>query len=132
VQIPFSASRKFQRKTLLYTSGLGMMIFIFMAALLVRNMEGFTSTRNFLNTPKMNQTMPVSEDETSQAEFYLLLSILCYNSFSALGVMILPWTLITELYPIQVTKNIFTPNFDWKFSHQTFCRRQEARWVAVR
>jgi hypothetical protein len=83
-----------------------MMVFISIAALLVRNMEGFTSTRNFLSTPKANQTM-VDEKETYE-EIYLLVSILCYNSFSAMGVMILPWTLISELYPIQVTNNIFT------------------------
>lgn len=90
------------------------MIFIFIAALLVRNMDGLTSTRNFLSTPKVNQTMAV-ERETYE-EVYLLVSILCYNSFSALGVMILPWTLISELYPIQVTNNILTTLCDWKIS----------------
>jgi hypothetical protein len=83
-----------------------MMTFIFIAALLVRNMEGFTSTRNFLSAPKVNQTM-VDEKE-SFGEVYLLVSILCYNSFSAFGVMILPWVLISELYPIQVINNILT------------------------
>lgn len=39
----------------------------------------------------------------SYHEVFLLISILCYNSFSASGVMVLPWTLISELYPIQVS-----------------------------
>jgi hypothetical protein len=100
----FSASRKFHRKTLLYVSGLGMMISIFIAALLVQNMEGSASTSNFLSNPKVKQT--IENERESFDEVYLLVSILVYNSFSALGVLILPWTLITELYPIQVTKHL--------------------------
>jgi hypothetical protein len=98
-----------------------MMIFIFIAALLVQNMEGFTSTRNFLSAPKVNETM-VDERET-YGEVYLLVSILCYNSFSAMGVMILPWTLISELYPIQVTNNILTTLYDEKISSVFCCHR---------
>lgn len=100
----FRASRKHHRKTLLYISGLGMMVFMFIAAILVRNMDGFSSTRNFLDAPKAmttNRTVSSVGDE-GYHEVYLLISILCYNSFSAIGVMILPWTLISELYPIQV------------------------------
>lgn len=100
------ASRKCHRKTLLYISGLGMMIFIFIAAILVRNMEGFSSTHSFLDAPRStaNQTKdPIEATENgSHLEISLLISILCYNSFCALGVIILPWTLISELYPIQV------------------------------
>jgi hypothetical protein len=86
-----------------------MMIFMIIAALLVRNMEGFGSPRNFLSTSKMNQTM--ADENESYDEVYLLVSILSYNSFSAIGVLILPWTLITELYPIQVTENTFSRKF---------------------
>jgi MFS family permease len=93
------ASRKYHRKTLLYISGVGMTVFIFIAAILVRNMDGFASTQNFLNSPKVTTT---GGGEGSYHEVLLLISILCYNSFSASGVMILPWTLISELYPIQV------------------------------
>lgn len=100
------ASRKCHRKTLLYISGLGMMIFIFIAAILVRNMEGFSSTHSFLDAPRStaNQTRDSIEavGSGSHLEISLLISILCYNSFCALGVIILPWTLISELYPIQV------------------------------
>lgn len=100
--IASGASRKCHRKTLLYISGLGMMISIFTAAILVQNMEGFSSTRNFLGTQRLdNPTMVVSKGGNHR-EVYLLVSILCYNSFSAMGVMILPWTLISELYPIEV------------------------------
>lgn len=96
------ASRKCHRKTLLYISGLGMMIFIFIAAILVRNMDGFSSTRSFLNTQESPKAPDGgATDDGSFDEVYLLISILCYNSFSAVGVMILPWTLISELYSIE-------------------------------
>lgn len=88
-----------------------MMTFIFIAALLVRNMDGFTSTQGFLNSHKttLNQTILTTDEKENEGnnEVYLLISILCYNSFSALGVMILPWTLISELYPIQVSDEMY-------------------------
>lgn len=88
-----------------------MMTFIFIAAILVRNMVGLSSTQNFLGAPTPtavnNQTIESegggSGKSDSYDEVYLLISILCYNSFSAVGVMILPWTLISELYPIEVS-----------------------------
>lgn len=88
-----------------------MMIFIFIAAILVRNLDGFSSTQNFLNSPKFSTTNHTLDNvgfeegkvNESYNEVYLLISILCYNSFGALGIMILPWTLISELYPIQVS-----------------------------
>lgn len=73
-------------------------------------MDGFASTQSFLNSQsalKGNSTAAVEESGGSHGELYLLISILLYNSFSAVGVMILPWTLISELYPIQVS-NIAT------------------------
>lgn len=100
------ASRKCHRKTLLYISGLGMMIFIFIAAILVRRMEGFSS-QSFLNAQTSIEIQTVvGGARESYDEVYLLISILCYNSFSAIGVMVLPWTLISELYPIKVSYRI--------------------------
>lgn len=122
------ASRKLHRKTLLYISGLGMAVFIFIAAELVRRTEGFSSGRNFLHasryTTEINQTfvaanttaissdisysttmmMTLDSDESVSGnnEIYLLVSVLLYNTFAAAGIMILPWTLISELYPIEV------------------------------
>jgi hypothetical protein len=78
-----------------------MAFFIFIAAVLVRRMDGFTSAQRFLDAPKVER----GEGDHSAGSYHevlLLISILCYNSFSASGVMILPWTLISELYPIQV------------------------------
>jgi hypothetical protein len=98
-----------------------MMIFIFIAGLLVRNMEDVSNstTRNFLSlqittssSSSSNATMFSSNDNideenlfrNEQMSVYLLCSILSYISFSSLGVMILPWTLTSELFPIEVSE----------------------------
>lgn len=91
---------------LLYISSLGMMIFIFGAGLLVEGMDDTFDTRNFLNSKESsfvdkNET----EEGTNLREIYLLIMILCYIAFSSLGVMVLPWTLISELFPIEVNDN---------------------------
>lgn len=117
-----------------------MTVFIFIAAELVRNMEGFSAERNFLHAPRwslaeINQNSHAnnssataivsdklfqhgsggssgangsssfsSDDNGGNNEIYLFVSILLYNTFAASGVMILPWTLISELYPIEVRR----------------------------
>lgn len=43
-----------------------------------------------------------SNGGTNFNEVLLLLSILGYVCFGALGVLIIPWTLISELFPIEV------------------------------
>lgn len=86
------------------------MIFIFMAGILVRNIDGFLDRRDFLNVQiPSNDSLKVNETDMDHrqhqhGEIYLLITILCYISFSSLGVMILPWTLISELFPIEVSK----------------------------
>jgi hypothetical protein len=99
-------ARKYRRKILLYISSVGMMIFIFVAGLLLRGMEDrFLSTTNFLNSP-MSSSSPDAADDNGAGEgrqIYLLIMILCYIAFSSLGVMVLPWTLISELFPIEVS-----------------------------
>jgi hypothetical protein len=112
---------------LLYVSGLGMAVFIFIAAELVRRTEGFSSGQNFLHASRysseINQTFVAANNTTNTTissdisslshvddfvsvsgnnEIYLLVCILLYNTFAAAGIMILPWTLISELYPIEV------------------------------
>lgn len=95
------------------------MIFIFIAGILVRNMDGFSDRRDFLNFKiPSNDSLKVNEinikehrhheQQRQHGELYLLISILCYISFSSLGVMILPWTLISELFPIEVRKITMT------------------------
>ena len=87
-----------------------MMIFIFIAAILVRNMDGFSSSQSFLNSQRssVNQTMKDDgeDGDGSYQEISLLISIVAYNTFSASGMIIVPWTLSSELYPIQVRMNM--------------------------
>src|SRR5690349_18545697 len=70
------ASRKCRRKTLLYISGSGMVIFIFIAAMLVKKMEGFSSTRSFLSSKGLFETRAGTSDDEGYDEVYLLISIL--------------------------------------------------------
>lgn len=85
-----------------------MMIFIFVAGLLLRGIEDrFLSTTNFLNSPMSSSSAAAVTEEGRQ--IYLLIMILSYIAFSSLGVMVLPWTLISELFPIEV--NSFSVNF---------------------
>jgi hypothetical protein len=76
-------------------------------------MDEFSNRRDFLNFQMpSNDSLKVNEidmgyqlsgqQQQQHKEVYLLISILCYISFSSLGVMILPWTLISELFPIEV------------------------------
>jgi hypothetical protein len=86
-----------------------MMTFIFAAGVLVRNMDGFADTTSFLTfqASEPNGTLTDNEERHERQldiEVYLLATILCYIAFSSLGVMILPWTLISELFPIEVSE----------------------------
>jgi hypothetical protein len=89
--------------------------FIFMAGILVRNMDGVTDTKNFLSfkpTTTLNDTLMDNEEGQQQQqqqqqfyiEAYLLATILCYIASASAGVMIVPWTLISELFPIEVSE----------------------------
>lgn len=87
---------------------MGMMIFIFVAGLLLHGIEDrFLSTTNFLNSPMSSSspaaTLTVVEEGR---QIYLLIMILSYIAFSSLGVMVLPWTLISELFPIEVNFSV--------------------------
>lgn len=87
-----------------------MMIFILVSGLLVQSMKDDAfDTRNFLNS-SLKLPLIIDEDdekkEENLKEIYLFIMILCYIAFSSLGVMILPWTLISELFPIEVIKDL--------------------------
>lgn len=76
-----------------------MMIFIFVAGLLLHSMKDtFSGTKNFLNS----SIASVEGGGEDKRQIYLLIMILSYIAFSSLGVMVLPWTLISELFPIEV------------------------------
>ena len=87
---------------LCYISSLGMMIFILVAALLLHGNDTLSDSTNFLNPTTSSPSSSAEDGNGDGKEIYLFIMILCYIAFSSLGVNILPWTLITELFQIEV------------------------------
>lgn len=85
----FRFARKVGRRKLLFISGIGMSVCTILAGLYMHYKE-------VIIEPKV----PLSEREN---DFWLLLCILGYVCFSSLGFLVIPWTLIGELLPIEVS-----------------------------
>lgn len=103
---------------------MGMMIFIFVAGLFLHRMEDrFLSITNFLNSPMSSSSQNVTNIENDgERQIYLLIMILSYIAFSSLGVMVLPWTLISELFPIEVKFYVYPQYARYKISLKIFRR----------
>lgn len=90
-------AQKCNRKVLLYISTIGMGIFALIAATQMNHIDDSASL--FLRRDTTSTAAPVESSATSN---YLLLScILGYMLFASLGILIIPWTLISELYSIK-------------------------------
>lgn len=95
-------AQKCNRKVLLYISTVGMGTFAFIASTQMFHL-GDSAHSVFLKTDlNVNVTAAPTDPATSETNNYLLLiCILGYMLFASLGILIIPWTLISELYPIK-------------------------------
>lgn len=98
--IAAALAQKCNRKALLYVSTVGMGIFAFIASMQMLHVDD--SAHAIFLRHDVNSTVVATDQTTSSASNYLLLfSILGYMLFASLGILIVPWTLISELYPIK-------------------------------
>ncbi|XP_069683871.1 facilitated trehalose transporter Tret1-like [Periplaneta americana] len=91
------ASRKYGRRPLTILSGLGMCIStlivgVYMHVKPIQYTGGFTNMRN------STEVMAPTEEE----HWTCVVCVLLYVCFCSLGVLVIPWTLIGELLPIQI------------------------------
>lgn len=85
-------SRRFGRRPLMFISGIGMTVFTLTAGLYMYYEEA-TNQKHI----KDNGILPGKSDE-----IFLLFCLFGFVSFSALGYLVIPWTLIGELLPTEV------------------------------
>lgn len=97
--IAAALAQKCNRKTLLYVSTIGMGIFAFVAAHQMLHVED--SAHSLFLRRDNNETTISTDTSSPTSNYLLLLCILAYMLFASLGILIIPWTLISELYPIK-------------------------------
>ncbi len=89
-------SQKCNRKTLLYISTLGMSIFALAASIKTWSSDGGGHSI-FLKHGVSKSA--ISSDEDMLGNYFLLIYILLYIFFASIGLLIIPWTCIAELFP---------------------------------
>lgn len=90
-------SQRCNRKTLLYVSTLGMSAFAFISAIKMWSNDG-NGHSIFLKHGSVNQTA-IANEESLIGNYLLLICILSYILFASLGLLIIPWTCVAELFP---------------------------------
>lgn len=91
------ASRRFGRRSLNILSGLGMCITTLIVGIYLR-VDPVEYTGAFINSE--NFTGAVTN--TGTEHWICVVSVLLYVCFCSVGVLVIPWTLIGELLPIQI------------------------------
>lgn len=95
-------AQKCNRKVLLYISTVGMGTFAFIASTQMFHLDGSADSVFLKAGLNINVTAAPTDPVASKTNNYLLLvCILGYMLFASLGILIIPWTLISELYPIK-------------------------------
>ncbi|KAJ6645782.1 Facilitated trehalose transporter Tret1 [Pseudolycoriella hygida] len=85
-------SRKCGRRPLLFISGIGMCLCTLFAGLYMHYEQ--IKAELWSNT--------ITENDKSNSGVVLLVCVLGYVTFSALGYLVIPWTLVGELFPTEV------------------------------
>ena len=98
--IAAALAQKCNRKVLLYISTIGMGIFAFIASMQMFHVDDSAHSL-FLRHDVNVTTAPTDPTSSSASNYLLLCCILGYMLFASLGILIIPWTLISELYPIK-------------------------------
>lgn len=99
--IAAAIAQRCNRKTLLYASTIGMGLFAFIASVQMFQNEDLDQSL-FLRHDLNLTDATTSIDATKSTSNYVLLScILGYMLFASLGILIIPWTLSSELYPMK-------------------------------
>jgi facilitated trehalose transporter len=91
-------SQRCNRKTLLYISTIGMSAFAFLSAIKMSSLDG-SGHSFFLRHAVGNQSKIIENSSTTIENYFLLACILSYILFASLGLLIIPWTCIAELFP---------------------------------
>lgn len=89
-------SQRHNRKTLLYVSTLGMSAFAFISAIKMRSNDG--NGHSIFLKHGVNEMTIVNEGNLI-GNYFLLICILLYILFASLGLLIIPWTCVAELFP---------------------------------
>lgn len=93
--IAAALAQKCSRKSLLYVSTLGMGVFAFGSSIQMLQVD--SSAQSLF----ARQDVSAVTSESSTSNYLMLFCILGYMLFASLGILIIPWTLISELYPIR-------------------------------
>lgn len=96
--IAAALAQKCHRKILLYISTAGMGTFAFIAASQMIQVDG--DPHSLFLRHDVNTTV-VEADSSLATNYVLLLMILGYMLFASLGILIIPWILVSELYSIK-------------------------------
>jgi SP family facilitated glucose transporter-like MFS transporter 8 len=91
------ASRRFGRRPLSMLSGLGMFITTLIVGIYL-HIDPVEYAGGFMNSENRTEIVATTEQE----HWTCVACVLLYVCFSSLGVLVIPWTLIGELLPIQI------------------------------